>query len=108
MSGALPAEDDPAVGSVLQARLERDRYEVVAVPNVRDALRCIATKNFDPVLSGLHMANSGEFRLADVARCCLVQRDFELLCQKGGHVVCVFDSKQVSAEFLIHKLPRQS
>jgi CheY-like chemotaxis protein len=108
MPGALPAEDDPAVGSGLPATLERDRYEVVAVPNVRDALRSIATKNCDPVLSDLHMPKAGEFRLADVARVRLVQRDFELLCQKGGHVVCVFDSKQVSAEFLIHKLPRQS
>jgi CheY-like chemotaxis protein len=59
MPGALPAEDDPAVGSGLPARLERDRYEVVAAPNVRDALRSIATKNCDPVLSDLHMPKAG-------------------------------------------------
>lgn len=37
----------------------------------------------------------------------LMQRDFELLGQIRGHVVCVFDGKQVSAEILIHKLSRK-
>jgi hypothetical protein len=46
--------------------------------------------------------------VADVASCRLVQRNFELLRQKGGHVVRAFNSKQVSAEFLVHKLPRKS
>jgi len=63
-SGRMPrvllAEDDPAVRSMLQATLERGGYEVVAVPNVRDALRCIATEKFDAVLSDLHMPKAGD------------------------------------------------
>jgi CheY-like chemotaxis protein len=63
-SGRMPrvllAEDDPAVRSMLQATLERGGYEVVAVPNVRDALRCIATESFDALLSDLHMPKAGD------------------------------------------------
>src|ERR1017187_2528629 len=63
-SGSMPrillAEDDDAVRDMLQAALERDGFEVAAVANVRDALRCIATENFDALLSDLHMPQAGD------------------------------------------------
>jgi DNA-binding response OmpR family regulator len=63
-SGSMPrillAEDDDAVRDMLQATLERDGFEVVAVTNVRDALRYIATEKFDALLSDLHMPHAGD------------------------------------------------
>ena len=56
MPKILLAEDDDAVRNMLQASLERDGFDVVAVANVRDALGYIATENFDALLSDLHMA----------------------------------------------------
>jgi two-component system, cell cycle response regulator CpdR len=55
MPRILLAEDDDAVRDMLQAALERDGFEVVAVANVSDALRYIATEKFDALLSDLHM-----------------------------------------------------
>ena len=52
-SGLMPSltgRDDPSVRSMLQATLEHDGDEVVAVPNARDALRCIAAEDFEAVL----------------------------------------------------------
>jgi DNA-binding response OmpR family regulator len=60
MPRILLAEDDDAVRDMLQASLERDGFEVVAVANVRDALRYIATENFDALLSDLHMPHAGD------------------------------------------------
>src|ERR1700733_4898519 len=60
MPRILLAEDDDAVRNMLQAALERDGFEVAAVANVRDALRCIATENFDALLSDLHMPHAGD------------------------------------------------
>jgi DNA-binding response OmpR family regulator len=60
MPRILVAEDDDAVRTMLQATLERDGFEVVTVANVRDALRYIATENFDAVLSDLHMPRAGD------------------------------------------------
>jgi CheY-like chemotaxis protein len=60
MPRILLAEDDGAVRDMLRAALERDGFEVVAVTNVRDALHCIATENFDALLSDLHMPNAGD------------------------------------------------
>ena len=40
----LLADDDEAVREMLQAALERDGFEVVAVANVREALSRIAAK----------------------------------------------------------------
>ncbi|MFZ0136434.1 MAG: response regulator [Candidatus Sulfotelmatobacter sp.] len=60
MPRILLAEDDDAVRDMLQAVLERDGFEVVAVANVCDALRCIATESFDALLSDLHMPNAGD------------------------------------------------
>jgi CheY-like chemotaxis protein len=60
MLRVLLAEDDDAVRSMLEAALERDGFEVVAVANVRDALRYIATEKFDALLSDLHMPRAGD------------------------------------------------
>jgi len=60
MPRILLAEDDEAVRDMLQQTLERDGFEVVAVANVRDALRCIATEAFDGLLSDLHMPHAGD------------------------------------------------
>jgi CheY-like chemotaxis protein len=56
----LLAEDDDAVREMLQTALERDGFEVVAVPGVRRALKCIATEKFDVLLSDLHMPHPGD------------------------------------------------
>jgi len=56
----LLAEDDDAVREMLQAALERDGFDVVAVANVRAALGCIATEPFDVLLSDLHMPHAGD------------------------------------------------
>src|ERR1700734_931414 len=60
MPRILLAEDDDAVRDMLQVALERDGFEGAAVANVRDALRCIATENFDALLSDLHMPHAGD------------------------------------------------
>ncbi len=60
MPRILLAEDDDAVRDMLKAALERDGFEVVAVANVCDALRRIATESFDALLSDLHMPNAGD------------------------------------------------
>jgi CheY-like chemotaxis protein len=60
MPRVLLAEDDDAVRDMLRATLERDGFEVVAVANVCDALRYIATENFDALLSDLHMPRAGD------------------------------------------------
>ena len=56
----LLAEDDDAVRQMLQTALERDGFDVVAVAGVREALHCIATENFDVLLSDLHMPHAGD------------------------------------------------
>jgi CheY-like chemotaxis protein len=60
MARILLAEDDDAVRDMLCTALERDGFEVTAVANVRDALHCIATENFDALLSDLHMPHAGD------------------------------------------------
>jgi CheY-like chemotaxis protein len=60
MPRILLAEDDDAVRDMLHEVLERDGFEVVTVSNVRDALHCIATENFDALLSDLHMPHAGD------------------------------------------------
>jgi len=44
---------------------------------------------------------------AAVATLRLVKRNLELLGQIRDHVVRIFDREQVSAKFLVHKLPRK-
>lgn len=60
MPRILLAEDDDSVRDMLRLMLERDGFEVVAVTNVRDALRHIATESFDALLSDLHMPHAGD------------------------------------------------
>ena len=60
MARILLAEDDDAVRDMLRTTLQRDGFEVVAVANVCDALRYIATENFDALLSDLHMPHAGD------------------------------------------------
>ena len=60
MARILVAEDDDAVRGMLQALLERDGFEVVAVSNVREALSHIAAEDFDALLSDLHMPHAGD------------------------------------------------
>lgn len=69
MPRILLAEDDGPVRNMLQAALERDGFEVVAVANVRDALHHIANENFDALLSDLHMPRAGDgFTVASAMR----------------------------------------
>jgi DNA-binding response OmpR family regulator len=60
MLKVLIAEDDEAVRGMLQAALERDGFDVVAVAGVREALSHIASENFDLLLSDLHMPHAGD------------------------------------------------
>ena len=60
MPRVLIAEDDGAVRDMLQAVLERDGFDVVAVAGVREALSHIASENFDLLLSDLHMPHAGD------------------------------------------------
>jgi CheY-like chemotaxis protein len=60
MPRILLADDDDAVRGMLQAALERDGFDVVAVANVRDALHHIAIGAFDALLSDLHMPHAGD------------------------------------------------
>lgn len=60
MCRVLLADDDESIRGMLRTMLERDGFEVVAVSNVPDALRRIATENFDVLLSDLHMPHAGD------------------------------------------------
>jgi CheY-like chemotaxis protein len=60
MCRVLLADDDESVRDMLRTMLERDGFEVVAVSNVPDALRRIATEDFDVLLSDLHMPQAGD------------------------------------------------
>jgi CheY-like chemotaxis protein len=60
MPKILLAEDDSAVRGMLQAALERDGFNVVAVSGVREALSRIAGEHFDALLSDLHMPLAGD------------------------------------------------
>jgi CheY-like chemotaxis protein len=58
MARLLLAEGDDALRELLHTALERDGFDVVAVPGVRRALRCIATEKFDALLSDLNMPHA--------------------------------------------------
>jgi CheY-like chemotaxis protein len=60
MAKVLLAEDDDAVRDMLRTSLERDGFEVVAVASVCEALKRIASENFDVLLSDLHMPLAGD------------------------------------------------
>ncbi len=59
-SKVLVADDDEAVLDMLKQGLERDGFDVVAVSNVRDALKHITEQEFDVLLSDLHMPQAGD------------------------------------------------
>jgi len=56
----LVVDDDEAIRMILQEGLQRDGFEVVTASNVSDALRHIATEQFDVLLSDLHMPLAGD------------------------------------------------
>jgi DNA-binding response OmpR family regulator len=56
----LLVDDDDAVREMMTVTLERKGFAVVAVANVTDALRCIATNRFDALITDLHMPNPGD------------------------------------------------
>jgi DNA-binding response OmpR family regulator len=56
----LVAEDDEAVRDMLRQALERDGFEVVTAATVSEALRRIASEDFDVLLADLHMPNAGD------------------------------------------------
>jgi ActR/RegA family two-component response regulator len=56
----LLADDDDVVRDMMSAILERKGFEVVAVSNVADALRSIATDRFEVLITDLHMPNPGD------------------------------------------------
>jgi len=56
----LLVDDDSAVLAMMIQGLERKHFEVVAVSNVTEALRRIATENFDVLITDLHMPNPGD------------------------------------------------
>ena len=60
MPRVLLADDDGAVRNMLQATLERDGFEVIAVASVSEALGRIAAEKFDVLLSDLHMPQAGD------------------------------------------------
>jgi CheY-like chemotaxis protein len=65
----LVVEDDDSVRLMLHEGLHRDGFDVVVASNVRDALRLIATEEFDVLLSDLHMPLAGDgFTLVSAMR----------------------------------------
>jgi DNA-binding response OmpR family regulator len=65
----LVVEDDDSVRLMLHEGLHRDGFEVVVASNVREALRLIATEEFDVLLSDLHMPLAGDgFTLVSAMR----------------------------------------
>jgi DNA-binding response OmpR family regulator len=56
----LLVDDDDSVREMMTASLGRKGFGVVAVANVPEALRCIATDTFDALITDLHMPNPGD------------------------------------------------
>jgi CheY-like chemotaxis protein len=56
----LLVDDDDAVRGMMRESLEFKGFEVVAVGGVTEALKCIATENFDVLITDLHMPNPGD------------------------------------------------
>jgi ActR/RegA family two-component response regulator len=59
-SRVLLVDDDVAVRDMMNATLERRGFEVVTAPNVTEALRWITIKDFDVLITDLHMPNPGD------------------------------------------------
>jgi DNA-binding NtrC family response regulator len=56
----LLVDDDDAVRGMMRESLEFKGFEVVAVGGVTEALKCIATENFEVLITDLHMPNPGD------------------------------------------------
>jgi DNA-binding response OmpR family regulator len=56
----LLVDDDSAVLAMMIQALERKRFEVVAASSVTEALRRIATEDFDVLITDLHMPDPGD------------------------------------------------
>ncbi len=56
----LLVDDTASVLGSLKMVLQRSGFDVVAVANVKAALQCINTQQFDVLLSDLHMPNAGD------------------------------------------------
>jgi DNA-binding response OmpR family regulator len=56
----LLVDDDSAVLDMMSEVLKHKGFEVVAAPNVTEALRFIATESFDVLITDLHMPNPGD------------------------------------------------
>src|SRR6202171_5727577 len=56
----LLVDDDHAVLDMMSSSLESKGFEVVAVSGVAEALKYIATENFEVLITDLHMPNAGD------------------------------------------------
>jgi len=56
----LLVDDDAAVLAMMTATLERKGFYIVAASSVTEALKHIATKTFDVLITDLHMPNPGD------------------------------------------------
>src|ERR1700686_5006264 len=56
----LLVDDDDAVREMMSSSLESKGFEVVAVGGVTEALKHIATENFEVLITDLHMPNAGD------------------------------------------------
>jgi hypothetical protein len=52
--------DDEAVRALMNATLERKGFDVAGAASVTEALRRIATENFDVLITDLHMPNPSD------------------------------------------------
>ena len=56
----LLVDDDNELCTITQRLLERQGFDIVSANNVPDALRLIADRDFDVLLSDLHMPDAGD------------------------------------------------
>jgi DNA-binding response OmpR family regulator len=56
----LLVDDDDIVRDMMSRSLTSKGFEVVAAGGVAEALKCIATTNFDVLITDLHMPNAGD------------------------------------------------
>ncbi len=56
----LLVDDDEVVLDMMSESLKSKGFEVVAVGGVAEALKCIATENFEVLITDLHMPNAGD------------------------------------------------
>src|ERR1700731_3342530 len=56
----LLVDDDASILATMKESLKSKGFEVVAVGGVAEALKCIATENFEVLITDLHMPNAGD------------------------------------------------